>query len=584
MKKLLGIFRLPELYCALLLAASLVVGFALRVSVENVVLRQGASMEKVSLPVTKKMRDGEVFQVELDIKNVYRTPYDLRVVPDDCAEGIVINGQNLEIRSEPGRCNFTKGFLLDDSVTSPHRVGDRTHYTFYLKNNGGNAGLNVFIYQTSFLTLVANVGAVVFFALLCMFVARRFKLRGGILFLFLLGVLLRTVFFANVPYTTYSNDVDGHVAYVQYVLDNHAIPGVDDCWTCYHPPVYYVTAAPAFVLGNWMGVSGTTGLQAFSLLLSVLTLFLGILFLKNFMSGGALVIASLLWTMWPVLILMSPRIGNDQMFCLMHVLCLWGGVKYFNEGRGKFLIVAVLAAALAVWTKTTGVVTIGMVFLFAVGGYFRSARLLHPTKSEVGAWVFFALLLAGIALQKLLGDADLVGNSSGLNGRLRVGNEAFNYIFFDLKSFVTHPYTSAWNEEWGREFFWNYAFKSSMFGEFELVRNETGRTLATLMSVSFLGLMVYAARGFWKTKLQAIHWILLLQAAAFFGALMFLRIKVPFSCSNDFRYIAPVVLSMIPFMATGVTLEGSSVKWKVLGYVLVATFALSTVILYILAM
>ena len=123
MKKLLGIFRLPELYCALLLAASLVIGFALRVSVENVVLRQGASMEKVSLPVTKKMRDGEVFQVELDIKNVYRTPYDLRVVPDDCAEGIVINGQNLEIRSEPGRCNFTKGFLLDDSVTAPHRDG-----------------------------------------------------------------------------------------------------------------------------------------------------------------------------------------------------------------------------------------------------------------------------------------------------------------------------------------------------------------------------------------------------------------------------------------------------------------------------
>ena len=81
-----------------------------------------------------------------------------------------------------------------------------------------------------------------------------------------------------------------------------------------------------------------------------------------------------------------------------------------------------------------------------------------------------------------------------------------------------------------------------------------------------------------------MHWILLLQAAAFFGALMVLRIKVPFSCSNDFRYIAPVVLSIVPFMATGVTLEGSSVKWKVLGYVLVATFALSTVILYILAM
>ena len=245
---------------------------------------------------------------------------------------------------------------------------------------------------------------------------------------------------------------------------------------------------------------------------------------------------------------------------------------------------ALLSAALAMWTKTTGVVTIGMVFLFTVCGYVRNERFPYPTKSEVVAWGLFVLLIAGVALQKLLGDADLVGNASGLNGRLKVGNEAFNYIFFDLKSFVTNPYTSAWKEEWGREFFWNYSFKSAMFGEFELVRNATGRTLATFMSVSFLGLMVYAIRGFWKTKLQVIHWILLLQAVAFFAALMVLRIRVPYSCSNDFRYIAPVLLSMLPFMATGITLEGASLKWKVLGYALVVAFALSTVILYILAM
>ena len=123
-----------------------------------------------------------------------------------------------------------------------------------------------------------------------------------------------------------------------------------------------------------------------------------------------------------------------------------------------------------------------------------------------------------------------------------------------------------------------------MFGEFELVRTQMGRTLATLMSVALLGLLVYAARGFWKTKLQVMHWILLMQTVAFFAALMFLRIKVPFSCSNDFRYIAPVVSSIVPFVAWGITLEGGSLKWKVLGYGLVLMFALSTVFLYILAM
>ena len=111
-----------------------------------------------------------------------------------------------------------------------------------------------------------------------------------------------------------------------------------------------------------------------------------------------------------------------------------------------------------------------------------------------------------------------------------------------------------------------------------------GRTFATLVSVTFLGLLVYAVRGFWKTRLKTIHWLLLMQGGAFIAALMFLRIKLPFACSNDFRLIAPAILSFIPFVAMGVNVEGGSLKWKVLGYALVAGFVLSTVILYILAM
>ncbi|WP_290735329.1 MULTISPECIES: glycosyltransferase family 39 protein [unclassified Fibrobacter] len=584
MKRVVAFFKLPELYCALLLVACVVTGVAMRVSIDNVVLTRDGDPEKVSFPVAQKMADGELFQVELDIHNPFNASYDLRVVPDDCAESIVVNGEEVDVSGFHDRCNFSKGFLLKDSVLAPHRVGDKAHFAFSLKNNGGDAGLNLFVYQSSAAATASNVGAVLFFAVLCLLIGRRLGLRGGLLFVFFLGVAIRTVFFANVPYTTYSNDVDGHVAYVQYVLEKHAVPGVDDCWTCYHPPVYYVSSVPSFVFGNGIGVGGTTGLQTFSLLLSVATLLLGLFFLKGFMGGAALGLSSLLWTFWPLMILVAPRIGNDQMFYLMHVLCLWGGINYLNKGKGKYLIVSVVATALAMWTKTTAVVTLGTTFLFAVCGYVHNFRRLTASRSEWVAWGMFVALIAGILLQKLLGDADLVGNSSGLNGRLKVGNEAFNYIFFDLKSFVTHPYTSAWNEEWGREFFWNYAFKSSMFGEFELVRNETGRTLATLMSVSFLGMLVYAARGFWKARLGAIHWILLLQGAAFFAALMFLRIKVPYSCSNDFRYIAPVILSFVPFVGWGVSLEGASTKWKVLGYALVSLFVLSTAILYILAM
>lgn len=582
MKFLKKIATLPELYCVILLLVTLMVGLAFRVTVENVSLAKSGSEEKVSLPISQKMNEGERFQVELDISG--KVSYDLKVIPDDCAESIMVNGEAIDLRDIHGRCDFAKGFILPDSVLSAHRVGDHTHYIFSLKNNGGNAGLNIFVLQSSVLSVALNALTVFWLALLCLMLARRLKFGWGLAFLIFVAVLFRAVFFANVPYTTYSNDVDGHVAYVQYILDKHAIPGVDDCWTCYHPPVYYASAAPSFVMSESLKLPGTTGLQAFSLLLSILTLFFGILFLKTFLSGSALGVASVLWAFWPLMILMSPRIGNDQMFCMLHVLCLWGGANYLKNGHGKYLIVSVIATALAMWTKTTGIVTVGTLFLFAFLGYIQNSKSLKPTKSEIVAWGLFVALIAGIALQRLLGDADLVGNSSGLNGRLKVGNEAFNYIYFDLQSFMTHPFTSAWNDEMGRQFFWNYTFKSALTGEFSLVQNLTGRSVATFVSATFLGLLVYAARGFWKTKLQTIHWILLLQGIAFIAALMFLRIKHPYACSNDFRYIAPAILSLIPFAALGANLKEASIKWKVLGYGIISAFALSTIVLYILAM
>ena len=304
------------------------------------------------------------------------------------------------------------------------------------------------------------------------------------------------------------------------------------------------------------------------------------------MKGSALGVASLLWAFWPLMILVAPRVGNDQMFYLLHVICLWCGINYLNKGHGKYLIVSVIAAALAMWTKTTAAVTIGTVFLFAVCGYAQKilTNQWRPSKSEIVACVLFVALIVGILLQKFIGGDDLVGNANGLNSRLRVANEAYNYIFFDLKSYVTHPFTSTWNDEMGRQYFWNFTLKTSLFGEFALSHQQIGNTFATFMSVLLLGLIAYAVRGFWKMKLQVIHWILILQAVAFFAAMMYLRIKIPFSCSNDFRFIAPVILCISPFVAWGIHVEGGSAKWKVLGYAIVAGFVLSTVVLYILAM
>lgn len=569
-----GFLKAPELYLCILIVAIAAVFCVDRIGVTDVNLAVGeGAYEQSSLPIVKKFQ--EPIRVSFKVSNRFKHDFDLRIIPDDCATELLVDGKYVELAGRSGLCDFGHGFVLANGELVDLGVKDGSQFEVSVRNHGGDGGLNVVVEKSasSVFTILNGVllGAV---TVLVFLVARRMR-AGLILSLILaLGAALRIGLDLSLPkYDKFGHDVDGHVAYVHYIAENHSIPGVDDCWTCYHPPVYYGASIPAWELASATGIPGTSALQVQSLLLSFAFLFIGFAFLRQFLSGKALTASTALLSLWPVIILVAPRIGNDQLFYVQHALCLWGGVKYLNSGRGKFLVVAAVATALSYWTKTTGAVTMGVFFLFAVAGYFGNCRSLSATKSEVASWIIFALLVVGIGCSKLFGDSSLVGNASGLHSGLRIGSEPGNYIYFDLKSFLTQPYTSPWLDEMGRQYFWNYALKTSLFGEFRLLETALGKFLASLISLSFLGLVVVAARGFWKTRLKAIHWILLLQGVAFFAALAFLRNKIPYSCSNDFRYILPVLLSFVPFVGIGMNVEGSSAKWKAFSYVVIFVFA-----------
>lgn len=568
------VLKMPEIYLGIAIVAILAFCSIDSVKVENVKLAKGSDeFQNVSLPLLEKDMDRN-FKVSFVLKNRFGSDYEMRIIPDDCVEKMQIDGQTVPVKDLRGRCDYSNGFALSKEMLSQYNVKDGSEFLLTLKNGGGDGGIDVIFGKFgSSLQKALGILLLVASALFAFFVARRLKVSVAVALLLALGVALRVGYAITLPnFSSLSYDTDGHVAYVKYIVDNNSIPGVDDCWTCYHPPVYYAASSVVWRSAQMFNVSGTNALQAESLLMSFAFLFLAFAFLRHFLSKGQLTVATSILTFWPVIVMVAPRIGNDQMFYLFHVLCLWGGVRYLKKGDGRNLLLAAIATALAYWTKSTGIVTMGVFVLFAVCGYFGNCRRLTITKSEVLSLAVFALLIVGIVAYKAIVGAGLVGNASGLHSALRVGNEAGNYFYFDLENFLTHPWTSAWKDELGRQYFWNYTLKTSLFGEFKLLETPAGKLLGTLVSASLLGMMAIAARGFWKTKLQAVHWILLLQGAAFLGALAFLRMQHPYACSNDFRYIMPSLLSLIPFVAMGVNVSGASCKWKVFSYGTVALF------------
>lgn len=576
MKRLL---KAPELYFGIVLVLCAIFTVWSEPNISNARLIVDGIEKNVMLPISEDIPDHRIFNVKMDVSDLHFPGYSFHLTPDDCLEKLTVNGENVPLDSVKNRCDYTKGFFLS-SANLPAAVNGTLSMDFALKDRGGPGGLSLEVYQNGFWWRLFQVIFALDFFVLAFLMLRRYRVPVPFAMLILMATLCHVIYTEATPYTARTHDVDGHVGYIEYIADHHRIPENDACWSCYHPPVYYTMMAPVWAIAESVGFPPARAVQWASFILSFILVATGVGVLRLVMTGPALGVAAVVWAFFPTLFLITPRIGNDQLFFLAHVICLCASLSYIVKRKTIALVIGAIACWAAFWTKSTGVVTICIWIVGFVLGYFPRERMLPKS----GEWAGLLLMLGlGISIlaKIFVGDA-LVGNAVSLNGRLAVGSDAVNFFYFDIPGFLSTDYTDAWRDEGGRQYFWNYFFKSALFGEFKIRTDAFGTWVAMILNYSFFGLLIYAAVGFWKKKLDRKVWLLLVNGVLFVFALAALRMKYPYSCSNDFRYILPVLLSFVPFVGWGIFKENASFKWEVTGVILALVFVVSSCLLYLL--
>ncbi|MCF0217343.1 MAG: glycosyltransferase family 39 protein [Fibrobacteraceae bacterium] len=562
---------LPVAVVLILLVVGIIVFNLSNVEVRHFHMVRNGLIENINFPIRQDFGIEEVFSVEFDLVSSSKE-VSMRIIPDDCVDAIIVDGKRKSLAGIKGLCSFGKGF---DFTAEPG------HYQVYLRNKGGVGGFDMVLKKVFIQDVLYVVNTLLFLVLLGLLLYRFKVLPLHIILLLLVAVGLHSAYTGNTNYMTRSYDTDGHLDYVKYVATNYSVPKNDQCWSCYHPPVYYALGASVWNIAPKLGLVETRALQWLSFALSVALMIVGAKILALILQGAPLVLSSLLWLFWPILFMISPRIGNDQLFFLTHTLCLWGCFKYVVDKNSRYMILAAIMVALSFWTKSTGAVT-ALIFASAlVLGYFPRQSL-KPNKSEVvavGIFILFAISVVGI---KLLSGNALVGNLNSLNSAMRVEANLQNFLFFDFKDFLTVPYTSGWEDVGGRQYMLNYLAKSSMFGETILENSITGRNLAIAMSFMLLVLVAISFIGFLKTKMNKAYLLLLLQIVFFFAALVSLRISAPYGCSSDFRYVVPMLLSFVPFVSFGILRKEVTLGWKCFGVGVSVLFVVCTVWLMML--
>lgn len=514
----------------------------------------GTDEGSVRMPYTLKESGRKQLDFDTTVQVNALTSAQIKIIPDDCIESLRVNRQHVDISQLRGRCDWTKGIRVD---LEPFLHEGKNRLEITVQKKDGIGGLKVFgVYDhldpvhllLQFLLMFGAVGWVVS--------ATRKSLPLPLSVLLASSVLLQLHYLSYTDYATRTFDLliaTGHFDYIQMIAHHLTLPNPTEGWEYHQPPLYYLGAAAVFALfEHFPVIDAMTALQLFSLFLFTVFLYFGLRILHLLIKDQrGVIFASALFVFWPAGIIHSVRIGNDALFFTLFAAGLFLIVRWEN-GQSQ-LWKALLLASLTLVTKANGIILFGIIGILLLLEFYRE-RNRHTFLRQCGLaglfffTAFFINFVDNIYYALSGGGSDwLVSNViNTINQKLYVANEAFNYLYFDLKTYLEEPFINPWDDRYGRQFFWNYLFKSALFSEFFF---PDAKTIAVVMGAFSLILFAYILLGMLTAKRSPGLSVMGLTLLISLAALLLYRIKIPVACNTDFRYVYPVLIPMAYFYA-----------------------------------
>lgn len=227
------------------------------------------------------------------------------------------------------------------------------------------------------------------------------------------AVLLRVITFVVLGPT----GSDHHYEVIEAILREHRFPLATEYAQAFHPPAYYVLSLP------WAMLGGARVVELFSLLLSILNVWLLFRFLRDrawIQDDRGRLHAMALTAFLPQFVVYSILVSNDTLAMLTGTLALIAALRFESAPTRSNAAIAGLVAALGLLTKGT-LIGQAAVLLFVIAVV--SLRRL-PARRAMACMTIF------VALACILGSYKYVENQVRY-GRPLVHNMDFGQMWVD---------------------------------------------------------------------------------------------------------------------------------------------------------
>lgn len=513
--------------------------------------------------IIKSPFEKETYDISGVIKHYWYSQNKTKLVIDDCLVNLTINERTVFVLPQssplesPDDCQSNlaidwKPYLTEKINKVELKIFDRG-WKFGVKNQ---RSLQEPIYRCLLVLLVIEI---LYFG---QFFLQKLKVDLVSQGIIGLGVLTRFAYLHYTDAITRGYDAEAHLEYFEYIKNHHSLPSLHACWECHQQPFFYVLLTIIAKIANFFQVRNYSDIyqifQIFSLILSLGFIWVGYQILKQiFAEKIYLYLGLAMLNFYPSGIIHSVRVSNDSLLYFFLITSLYYLILWWNQDKLKDLYQAILFSAFALLTKSNGLFGFVIIFfaLILKKYYNQNYKIIRSTLFFLTS--FIGALLTSIyrnfkemKLGKILNIPE-----NQLDNKLIVGNDFHNYVTFDFSEFLTIPNINPWENEGGREFFWNYLLKSSLFGEFT-INNVINQKLALWMSFFLIVILAYCIIGlilvFSSKSSLKLMIPFLLQGSFLLFSVIYLRHSMPYSPHNDFRFIFPIIISGIVIYVWGV--------------------------------
>lgn len=524
------------------------------------------------LPIRQNIDGAYRVQVSLNPRKHHTST--LQIIPDDELLSVTVNGAPVSLSSfsRSELRDYNKGIKL---TLHNLDINENNLIELHLTNNSNPAGLSIRPVHKANITTLTGIAATLLLLVYALF--RHIKLSSLQWVPLALGLFAVLIYLGQTDSHTRTFDVyegGGHRDYIHYLITEHSLPPPGGGWEYHQPPLYYSIAAltktvfaPEEMHGDFWGQLLALWFWCIFLVAS-----LGTLNRSLGKSRWAVLIASVAVCIWPAGVIHSIRIGNDVALYAFYGLAFYYSIIWWKGRASTDFFWATIWASAALLTKSNALAiwgVIGILFLIESHRLFKKPEYSGARRKIITNFVILvACFVTTLAInfgdnvwQYLDGKSSdwLLSNvSDSINPGLRVANKPFNYLVFDLATFLKYPFISSWDDLYGRQYFWNFVWRSALTSEFTFQEKNLvtwAKINGLLLLLMLAGVCLYAvqqqlllsSKEIRRALYKHLPWLLALVFP--FLLLLAYRIKVPLSCNTDFRYIYPVLVPLLFFSA-----------------------------------